>query len=151
MKTLAALIVALLCLTARAEAAIVHEGGDVGRCGAIAVGNMSAACGTGASHDFTYTPFALGAGSGVLIAVGCGASSNPSTATLTALNWTITQVKAPSGSATAGWLSIFKAYTPDLNMVTFTVTWGADCAGFMDDLMDEFSGVDPTNFIDASN
>jgi len=146
---LAAVIVALLCATVRAEAAIVHEGSDVGKCdGAAGLGNMSGNPCAGATGTFTYTAF--GIGNGVLFSVACGGNTQPTSSTLTATGWTITQVKAPAGGSQGGWLSIFKAYVPDGNAATFTLTWGgvASCGGFMNDIEDEFSGVDATDFID---
>jgi hypothetical protein len=47
---------------------------------------------------------------------------------------------------------MYRAYAPNTTAATFTATWTATtCGSFFNDLIDEFSGTDATNFVDASN
>jgi hypothetical protein len=110
-----------------------------------------AACGSPASST-TFSFTATTTGDGVLFAVGCGTGGGtPSSVTLTASGWATTQIGTLIGNTTAGFFAAFKAYAPNTSAATFTLNWGASCGGFMNDLIDEFAGMDATNFVDASN
>jgi len=111
---------------------------------------MSSACALTSSESFTYTPVA--AGDGVLVMVGC-ADTAPTAVSLSALNWSFTQVGSIVGS-NGNWIALFKAYSPNTSQATITQTWttgSGSCQSFMNDLVDEWSGVDATNFVDAFN
>src|SRR4029077_17767271 len=54
----------------------------------------------------------------------------------------------------AGFQAIFQAYAPNTSAATITQTWTISSGGcnlFFNDLIDEFSGADATNFVDASS
>jgi hypothetical protein len=60
-----------------------------------------------------------------------------------------------NGSA-ANWTALFKEYSPNTSQATITASWtvsgGCSNGGpFFNDLVDEWSGVDQSNFVDASN
>ena len=135
-------------------AAVAHVASGQGLCSASAKsGNFGSACAslTVATNTFTYT--AGTTGNQVLLFVSCAdAAGLQSGVTLTASGWTITQVGSIVGSVSAGSAALFKAYAPNTSLATFTVTWTiSNCNSFMNDLIDEFSGGDATNFVDASN
>ena len=48
-------------------------------------------------------------------------------------------------------MAAFRAYSPNTSAATITMTWTTGSCTFMNDLVDEFSGEDLTNFVDASN
>jgi hypothetical protein len=157
MKRLAAVLMAFLGLAAQAEAAITHQKSDAGSCNATQQnGNMSGlgTCNTGASHQFQYTPSA--ANDGVVFWITCGAGSNPSTVSLSEGSGTwngdgiMIPIDGPSGGGGGGWIARFYGYTPDTAAVVFDISWGADCAGFMNDIVEEFSGTDLANLVDVA-
>jgi hypothetical protein len=137
------------------SATVAHVKSAYGACVAnSALGspsNFVSGCNNVATDTFTYTANATG--NGVLIYLTCGGATLPTNVTLAASGWTLTQVGAISGNSTGGWVSVFKAYAPNTSSATFTITWTVatgNCGGFMNDMIDEFSGVDATNFVDAS-
>jgi hypothetical protein len=105
-----------------AQAAVAHAKSDAGSCGNSAhAGNMGSICSNGASsQSFTYTPGA--ANDGVLLEVGCAAASTPSAVSLSASNWTFTQVGSNIGSA-GNWSALFKAYSPNASQATVADSW----------------------------
>lgn len=104
----------------------------------------------GGTTSWTFASFTPGGtGDGVLAAIGCASSTSP-TLTLTGTGWTFTQVGSTIGSATAGFFALFKAYAPNTTAVTFAGTSSVTCNAFENILLGEFSGVDGTNFVDAS-
>jgi len=128
------LLLALICLPSFGAVAHVKAQGTT-------------ASTTGNSKTFSYT--AAAAGDGVIFLMGCAGVSEATT-TLTATGWTITKVAGPFGaSATTGFTTSFMAYAPNTSATTFTVTWNNGCGSFFSFLIDEFSGVDATNFVDA--
>lgn len=138
-----------------ASAAVAHAKSDAGSCGSSAhAGNMGSICNNGvSSQSFTYTPGA--ANDGVLVMVGCAASNTPSAVSLSGSNWTFTEVGGIIGSANS-WTALFKAYSPNASQATITQSWTVsggctNVGSFMNDLVDEWSGVDATNFVDAQN
>ena len=139
----------LLILSAPAWGAVAHVASNQGYCNSSAhSGNMGSNCSSGVkTNTFTHTPTA--ANNAVLIWVGCAGTSE-TTVTLTATGWTITQVGSLIGSSAAGYAALFKGYAPSTSAATFTVTFSATCNDFMNDVLDEFSGVDQTNFVDSS-
>lgn len=149
----AAIVLALLLRATCAQAAVAHVGtSGNGSCGAGFFGNISSACVSTATQTFTYT--ATNTNDAVLFSLACASNPNtPSAIALTASGWSTTQVGTIVGGATQGWAAMFKAYSPNTSAATFTMTWtvvGNSCNGFMNDLIDEFSGADLTNFVDAS-
>lgn len=145
MKKLAALIVVALLWATCASAAVGHIASGQGFCnGSTAAGNMSGACVGVTSKTFTYT--ATTTGNAVLFGIGCGPASAP-TITLSASGWTLTQVGSTIGSATAGFAATFKAYAPNTSAATFTFGCSVS-SSFLNDLIDEFNGMDATNFVD---
>jgi hypothetical protein len=151
MKALLLAIVILLC-AARAEAAVAHTKSDGGFCGGGRNGNMPSACASTNTTTFTYTPNATGGA--VLFGMTCAASGGtPSAVSLTSSGWTTTQIGTINGTTVGavGFIIAFRAYAPNTSAATFTVTWtvtGSSCSGFMNDVIDEFSGADGTNFQD---
>src|SRR5919201_1244173 len=144
----------LLALGGSSFGAVAHLQSAQGECGSAAhAGNIASNCGSVATQTFSFT--ATNANDGVLIAVGCGSNaSTPSAISLSATGWTFTQIGGIVGSTTAGFEAAFKAYSPNTSATTVTMTWtvsGSSCSGFMNDLVDEFSGEDLTSFVDASN
>jgi hypothetical protein len=116
--------------------------------GAGASGNISGSA--AASKAFTYT--ATTAGNGLLVSVGISSTATPTAVTLTATGWSFSQVGGIVGNTTAGFMACFRAYVPNTSLATVTVAWtGSAGVTFNNDLVDEFSGIDPTNFVDASN
>ena len=156
--TVAATVAESLSLTVSPSAtSVAYQKSDQGYCnGNTAAGNMSGVCDNVNTKTFTYTP--QQGNDGVLIAVGCAATTTPSSVTLSGSGWTFTQVGSILGSVGAsGWFALFKAYAPNTSQVTITQTWnglgvnlcGNGSKGFMNDLVDEWKGMDPTNFVDA--
>lgn len=106
--------------------------------------------GTPSTGTFSYTPTATN--DGVLFALECSIGIPPSVGpfvTLTAPGWSITQVgSVVSDGVTPS--AIFRAYAPNTSAATFTEIWSLGtgaCTG-LSDLIDEWSGMDSTNFID---
>jgi hypothetical protein len=140
-----------LSLHVPAWAVVAHVKSDGGNCTASFAGNMPAACSSTLTTTFTFTPTTTN--DGVLFYEICSDTSTATGVTLTASGWTTTEIGSIVGSTTAGWSAVFQAYAPNTTQATFTVTWtgGTSCNNFMADLVDEFSGMDGTNFVDASN
>ena len=86
------------------------------------------------------------AGDAVVLQVFCANTVAPIGVTLSASGWTFTQLGAVVGSTTSGyWGTSFAAIAPSSTPTTFTASWTAamPCT-FMDELGDEFAGVDPS-------
>jgi len=135
------------------SAAVAHVQDNAGSClgGTTHFGNMAAGCPTTNTTTFTFT--ATNANDGIIISIFC-AGAAATAVTLSATGWTITQVGSIAGSDTDGYMALFRAYSPNTSAATVTETWtvtGSNCHSFLGDLMGEFSGVDQTNFVDASN
>jgi hypothetical protein len=104
------------------------------------------------SMQFTFTPGAIN--NGVLFHVGCAATSGTVTAvSLTGSGWTTTQQGSIIGNTTAGFVAAFRAYAPNTSATTFTVSWttsASNCGAFLNDMIEEWSNVNQTNFVDAT-
>jgi hypothetical protein len=153
LQAVKAIVVALALLCASpAYAVVAHAKSDGGFCGGGRNGNMPSACASTNTTTFTYTPNATGGQ--ILFGMTCAATGGtPSAVSLTASGWTTTQIGGIDGTTTSaiGFSSLFRAYALNTSATTFTVTWtvaGSSCSGFMNDVIDEFSGGDATNFVD---
>lgn len=132
--------------------AVAHSKSDQGFCGSGKGGNMTATCSATNVATFTYT--ANGANNGVTFFVGCSSTNAVTSATLTASGWTMTQVGGIYGSTTNGQGVMWRAYAPNTTQATFTATFtttGSSCNTFMSDNIDEWTGMDTSNFADASS
>ena len=136
---------------------VSHQKSDAGYCATSSnAGNVGSSCDGLSNKSFTFTPAA--ANDGVLIMVGCAGNNTPSAVSLSASNWSFTQVGSIIGTS-KNWSALFKAYSPNASQATIMQSWTIasgckDTVGgnsFMNDLVDEWSGVDATNFVDASN
>lgn len=147
------LLLAVLGWASAASAAVAHVHSDGGSCTGGHTGNMPAACAATNTTTFTYT--STNAGDATVFALGCASTTGtPSAVTLTSPGWTTTQVGSIVGSTVLGWIATYKAYALNTSAATFTVTWtvtSSTCSGFMNDLVDEFSGADGSNFVDNNN
>lgn len=129
--------------------AIAHAASGSGYYVGALGGNMTAD--TSTTFTFTYKP--VTAGNAVLIWV-CVAPNgvSPTTCSLAASGWTFTQVGGiVNGGGNSGVGAMFAAYAPNTSTATITVTWNRAWAGFANDLVDEFSGVNSSTIVDASN
>ena len=151
----ALLLLGVLLLAQPCAAAVAHVKSDQGFCtGSTSGGNISGTCSNVATKTFTFT--ATTTNDAVLILVGCSGSATETTISLSATGWTFTQVGSITGSTgSSGWAAAFKAYAPNTSAATITQTWSNSCqtgaATFINDLIDEFSGMDGTNFVDVNN
>lgn len=137
-----------------AEAAVSHIASSQGFCTNVSnAGNMSATCSAATSEAFSFTP--TNTNDGVLFFLTCAANlATPSVVSLSASGWTFTQVGSITGSVSSGFVAVFRAYAPNSSAATITQSWtvsSGSCNNFMNDLTDEFSGMDTSNFVDASN
>jgi hypothetical protein len=130
--------------------AIAHVKSDAGTGATAGTGNMAAGAG-GTTKSFTYTASATG--NAVLLWVSMlPASTSPTTCSLSATGWAFTQIGGiVDGGTSGGCAAIFRAYAPNTSQATITMTWNQTAANFYNDLIDEFSGADTTNFVSASN
>lgn len=121
-----------------------------------AISHVKSVAGTstaaGLSTTFSYTANATG--DGVIFAISCADGGTPTGVSLTATGWTLTQVHGVTGSTSVGWMASYRAYAPNTSAATFTMTWthsGGNCANFFNWIIDEWAGMDATNFVDASS
>lgn len=136
-----------------AGSTITHVSSGQGYCNATtAAGNMSGLNCAAPVATRTINSYVAGAaGNLVMISVSCAAASAPSAVVLTGTGWTWTQLGSITGSATSGFMAVFWAFAPNTTSVTFTQTWTiASCGGFLNNLIDEFHGTNPTTPIDNS-
>lgn len=139
----------LLLLSSPLWAAVAHVASGQGFCNASTFGgDIASSCSAVSTKTFTYT--ATSTGNAVLFKVASASAGTTGTFTLAASGWTITQIGSAygvSGSRSA----VFKAYAPNTSAATFTLTTSVANGSSYSDLIDEFSGIDATNFIDASS
>ena len=76
-------------------------------------------------------------------------SGTPASVTFTATGWSFTVVHPLDGNANAGFAGTVRAYAPNATPVVVTATWSQTCT-FLGIVYDEFSGGDPTNFVDQA-
>jgi hypothetical protein len=142
------LLLLSLFITTQLFGAVVHVKSQGGSCNSGT--GFASACNGATTKTFTYTASASNANEGVLFLVGCSCASTTNTFTLTATGWTITQVGSAAG-VSGSRVAVFKAYAPNTSLTTFTLSTSVANGNFYDALIDEFSGVDATNFVDASS
>lgn len=148
MKRLLPILALLLSYSCFGQVAHVKsQGGSCGSGAATGTG-FSGTCGAASTKTFTYTPTT--ANDAILFLVGCSCASTSNTFTLTATSWTITQIGSAVG-ASGSRVAAFKAYALNNSATTFTLSTSVANGSFYNALIDEFSGEDLTNFVDASS
>lgn len=138
--------------TAGGGGSIAHVKSQAGFCATGTSSGLGGACPTPTqSNTFSYTPSTTG--DGLLFQISCGASTTVSAVSMSATGWTFTQIGSINGSTTTGFGALFRAYAPNTSAATvtfsFTATSGG-CGAFMNVLVDEFSGMNATNFVDVN-
>jgi len=76
-------------------------------------------------------------------------SGTPASITFSATGWSFTVVHILDGNANTGFAGTVRAYAPDNTAVVVTGTWSQSCST-LGIFYDEFSGGDPTNFVDQA-
>ena len=76
-------------------------------------------------------------------------TGTPASVGFAATGWSFTSVHALAGNANTGFIATVRAYAPNNTAVVVTATWSQSCT-FRGIFYDEFSGGDPTNFIDQA-
>lgn len=147
MRLLWLLVVGLL-VPSPSFAAVAHVADMEGACSSGTASGIWANTTCGSGGTFSYT--AAGSGNGVVLFVSCDATSEP-TVSLAATGWSFSQIGPMVGSATAGYAGLFRAYAPNTSAATVTVTSSLSCNSFASVLIDEFSGVDPTDFAENAD
>lgn len=138
--------------TAGGGGTIAHVKSQGGFCISGSSTGLGGACATPTqSNTFSYT--ASTTGDGLLFQISCAASTTVSATSMSATGWTFTQIGSINGTTTTGFGALFRAYAPNTSAATvtfsFTATTGG-CGAFMNVLVDEFSGMNATNFVDVS-
>jgi hypothetical protein len=130
---------------------ICHVTTNAGTCSAVAhTGNVTVNCNTVSSFTFTYTASSAASGEIVMVAVGCDCGLS-TTISLSASGWAFTQIGSTIGT-NLNRTALFRAYVPNTSAATITATFtGGTDSAFANDLIDEFSGADTSNPVDASN